>query len=127
VEILLDSSVLVDTLRRRRGRPEWLRQMVSSGARLSTTPVNVAEIYAGMRPHEQVRTDGLMSGLYCYEITAVTGRIAGDLKRMLDGGRTVSLPDILVAAVAIENGLPVATDNLRDFVHPGLQIFPLPD
>lgn len=23
--------------------------------------------------------------------------------------------------------LPVATDNLRDFVHPGLQIFPLPD
>jgi predicted nucleic acid-binding protein len=33
---------------------------------------------------------------------------------------------MIVAATAMENGFPVATDNRKDFQIPGLTLFPLP-
>jgi predicted nucleic acid-binding protein len=42
-------------------------------------------------------------------------------------GVTLELPDILIAAVAIEHGLALATDNLRHYPMPELRIVPLPE
>ena len=54
-------------------------------------------------------------------------RLAGDLQRQWRGkGLTLSLPDVTIAAVAIEHRLILLTDNKRHFPMPELLSQPLP-
>jgi tRNA(fMet)-specific endonuclease VapC len=47
------------------------------------------------------------------EVTGeLAGRINGDLERR---GRVIGLPDVMIAAIAIHNGLPVVTGNVTHF------------
>jgi predicted nucleic acid-binding protein len=50
--ILLDSSVIFDHLNGRHGRSEFLEQLIDQGHILACCPVNVTEVYAGLRPDE---------------------------------------------------------------------------
>jgi predicted nucleic acid-binding protein len=127
MNLLLDTSVIIDTLRLRHGRKELLRQLVNDGHRLMTTAINVAEVYAGMRSGEEQRTVLLLSSLECYGIDAAVGEHAGRLKNSWSKkGRTLALPDALVAAIAIGQGCALLTDNQKDFPMSELKLFPLP-
>ena len=54
-------------------------------------------------------------------------RYAGELYReWRRKGLTLALPDLTVAAVAIRNGLLLATDNSKDFPMSELRMYPLP-
>lgn len=127
MKLLLDTSVLIDVLRQRNRRREWLAELVRGGHTLSTTTLNIAEIYAGMRPAEEARTEALLGGLELYELNGSSARLAGKLKNTWSRkGRTITLSDTIVAAIAIEHGCTVATDNRKDFPMPQLQLYPLP-
>ena len=128
MQILLDTSVLIDVLRRRRGRTQWMAQLLRDGHTLCTSALNVAEVHAGMRLEEEERTRALLDPLTCYEITAGVARRGGQLKNQWGRrGHTLTLADTLIAAVALENGLPLATDNRKDFPMPELKLFARPD
>jgi predicted nucleic acid-binding protein len=128
MQLLLDTSVLIDALRLRRGRRQWLAQLVRAGHTLSTSTLNLAEVYAGMRPAEEARTKAFLLALRCHEITAGVAEVAGKLKNeWARKGRTLTLADMIVAAVALEQGCPLATDNRKDFPMPELNHFPLPE
>jgi len=127
MQLLLDTSVLIDALRSRRGRRQWLAELVRAGHGLATSALNVGEVYAGMRPEEEAQTKAFLGALECYEITAGVAEMAGKLKRQwAQKGRTLTLADTMVAAVAMERGCPLATDNRKDFPMPGLHLFELP-
>jgi hypothetical protein len=127
MRLLLDSSVLIDALRLRRGRRQWLAELVRSGHILATSALNLAEVYAGMRPEEEARTKDFLNALECHEITARVAEVAGKLKsHWARQGRTLTLADMLIAAVALQQGCPLATDNRRDFPMPQLQLYDLP-
>lgn len=126
MRLLLDSSVLIDALRRRQGRRELLAQLVRDGHFLATSALNVAELYAGMRPEEKDQTEAFLAALDCYELTASAGRLAGSLKnKWARKGRTISIADAIVAAVALERDCVLATDNRKDFPMPELDVYPL--
>jgi predicted nucleic acid-binding protein len=128
MRLLLDSSVLIDALRSRAGRREWLAGLVRRGDALATSALNLAEVYSGMRPEEEERTKAFLNSLECYEITATMGEMAGRLKReWAKRGRTLTLADTIVAAVALEQRCPLATDNRKDFPMPELQLYELPE
>ena len=123
MHLLLDSSVLIDALRLRRGRRQWLAELVRGGHTLSTSALNIAEIYAGMRPQEDARTKAFLNALPSYEITAGVAEMAGKLKKEWEQkGRTLTLADTIVAAVALKQKLALATDNRKDFPMPDLQL-----
>jgi len=125
MKLLLDTSVLIDALRRRNRRPELLAELVRAGHTLSTTALNVAEVYAGMRPHEAHATEALLDGLECYGLTPQAGRVAGKfISEWKRKGRTLQLPDTLVAAISAEQHCALVTDNRRDFPMPEVQLFP---
>ena len=42
-------------------------------------------------------------------------------------GRTLSIPDVIIAATALAYRLVLMTDNRKDFPMPQLAIFPLPE
>jgi len=127
MRLLLDTSVLIDTLRHRHRRRELLAELVQAGHTLATTALNVAEVYAGMRPEEAQRTEALLSVLDCYDLTGSSGRRAGALKQeWARKGRTLALADMVVAAIALERGCILMTDNRKDFPMEELDKFDLP-
>lgn len=128
MHFLLDTSVLSDVLRLRRGRRELLAELARGGHSMATTALNVAELYAGMHPEEEARTEEFLDLLDCYPLTAGAGRLAGSLKyKYARKGRTLTLADSIVAAIAMEQRCTLMTDNRKDFPMPELDCYDLPD
>jgi predicted nucleic acid-binding protein len=127
MRLLLDTSVLIDALRLRYRRRELLAELVRAGHTLATSALNVAEVYAGMRPEETQRTEALLSALECYDLTGTSARRAGSLiQQWARKGRTLTLADMIVAAIALEFGCTLMTDNRKDFPMEELDKFDLP-
>lgn len=128
MRLLLDSSVLIDVLRRKHGRRELLAELARAGHALATTALNVAEVYAGVRPGEEEQTAAFLDALECYELTRREGELAGKLKsKWSRKGRTLTLADTIVAAIALERGCSLMTDNRRDFPMAELDCYALPE
>jgi predicted nucleic acid-binding protein len=128
MRLLLDTSVLIDVLRRRHGRRELLAELARGGNTLATTALNVAEVHAGMRPDEEARTGEFLDALDCYQLTAAAGRLAGTLKnKYARRGRTLTLADSIIAAIAMERRCTLMTDNRKDFPMSELDCYDLPE
>ena len=115
VLLLLDTTVLIDYLR---GRPvvERLGSLVERGDVLGTSPVNVEEIFRGVRPGEIEAVDDLFDGLRVVPIGRPEGRKAGEWRRRFAArGTTLSQADCLIAAAAHTSAAVLATGNPRHF------------
>ncbi|HEV2688616.1 MAG TPA: type II toxin-antitoxin system VapC family toxin [Bryobacteraceae bacterium] len=124
---LLDTSVIIDALNRKRGRWEFLAKLVEAGETLACSAVTVMEIYAGMRSHEAAGTESFLDGLEHYGVDRELARYAGMLKNeWARKGRTLSAPDVLIAATALAHRLVLMTDNRKDFPMASLALYPLP-
>jgi len=121
--ILLDTSVVVDVLNARAGSRQFLEVQLYAGHTLACCAITTAEVYAGMRKHEAKATDEFLSQLAYYESTRAVARRAGHLKAdWARKGQTLALPDVLIAAVALEYGLALATGNRKHFPMPELNL-----
>ena len=124
---LLDTCVIIDALNNKRGRPALLLDLVRSGHVLACCPINITEVYAGMRPKEEAATEVLLASFQHVPITQPAARLAGEFKRdYARKGMTLNLGDVIIAAVAIHNDLNLLTDNTNDFPMADLALFPLP-
>lgn len=127
MKLLLDTSILIDVLRLKKQRNQWLVELVRGGHSLATTALNIAEIYAGMRSAEESGTEALLSGLEVYELSGTSARLAGRFKNTwARKGHTLSLADTIVAAIAVDRGCALLTDNRKDFPMPEVQLYPMP-
>jgi predicted nucleic acid-binding protein len=127
VKLLLDTTVLVDVLRRRRQRREFVADLARAGHIICTTLLNVAEIYAGIRAGEESDAEALLISLQLYELTGMSARLAGTLRNIWSRkGHTLSLADAIVAAIAIENECQLLTDNQKHFPMGEIRLYPLP-
>ncbi len=99
---LLDTNIIIDALNEKRNRNVALSNLIMAGHTLACCPINVTEIYAGLRPKEEERTTALLQSLKLYAITFHVAELAGRLKRDYGSkGKTLSIPDTIVAAVAL--------------------------
>lgn len=90
--------------------------------------MNVAEVYAGMRPgeEEEQETQAFLDGLECFPVTLPVARRAGRMKSALARtGKTVGLADMIIAAAAIEYEATLMTDNQKDFAASEVSLYPL--
>ena len=123
----LDSSVIFDLFKKRFGRPELLSQLIRDGFTLACCPVNITEVYSGLRSGEEAETADLLSNLVCLPVTPDIAQYAGLLRRDWQRkGHTLSYSDVTIAAVSIHHGAPLLTDNRKHFPMPELQLWPLP-
>ena len=125
---LLDTNIIIDAINGKKGRHELLLDLVErQGHLLACCPINVAEVFAGMRPKEENRTKTLLGSLQLFPITFPVAELAGLLKRNYSRkGTTLSLPDTMVAAVAIHNHLTLITENVKHFPMQELALYSLP-
>lgn len=125
--VLLDTNVVIDVLNGRNGRREFLTELLDRGYKLACCAVTIAEVYAGMRPSESRDTDDFLESLEYLAITRAASRRAGLLKGVwARKGLTLTLPDVLIAAVVLENDFALATDNRKHFPMPELNLVTLP-
>ncbi len=123
---LPDTNILIDALNDKRGRRQVLRDLVLQGHRLACCSVTVSEVYSGMHAHEAPLTDQFLSSLVWYDSSRRIARRAGRLRfDWARRGNTLSLPDTLIAATVLENGLTLITANRKDFPMPELTFYPL--
>jgi predicted nucleic acid-binding protein len=104
-----------------------LEALIRQEHALACCPITITEVYAGMRPHEEIRTSGLLMSLQLFPVTFAVARLAGLLKRDYGKkGTTLAVTDVTIAAVAIHTRLALITDNVKHFPMPDLTIYPLP-
>ncbi|MBI3012087.1 MAG: type II toxin-antitoxin system VapC family toxin [Elusimicrobia bacterium] len=123
---LLDTSILIDVLNGKEHRKSILENLLQQGHLLACCAINVAEIYAGLRPHEEKHTRFFLESLEYLEITRETACQAGFLKQQYARkGIPLSIADTLIASVAIQNGCTLVTDNIKDYPMKELNLYPL--
>jgi len=120
---LLDTTVIIDCLRGRKEAVDFLTKIASDGSVVGCCAINIVEVYAGMRENERQVTKKFLDSLEYYEITRDLAELAGGYKReYTEKGITLSLSDVMIAAVAISNNLTLVTCNLRHYPMPELNI-----
>lgn len=110
--VLVDTDVLINFLRGRQQAKVFLLSHLESDILCSA--ITVAEIYAGMRAHEQEKTTDLLDNLEIVPVTRAVaekaGRYQGELK-----SHTLELDDCLIAATAHFHKATLATGNAKHY------------
>jgi predicted nucleic acid-binding protein len=75
--IFLDSSVIFDHLNGRFGRTEFLDELIEQGHLLACCPVNITEVYAGLRPGEEKKTAAFIESLEFFPVTQPWSGLSG--------------------------------------------------
>lgn len=114
--ILIDSDVLIEVARGRDDRllARW-DELSDSDTVIACSPVTVAEIWHGARPHEATILEALFSSMTCVPIDAEIGRHAGEYLRQYAKSRQVELGDALIAAAAAVHKLALWTRNHKHY------------
>jgi len=120
---LLDTTVIIDCLRGRKEIVEFLTILASESPVVGCCAINIVEVYAGMKENERQVTKKFLDSLEYYEVTRNLAELAGKYKReYAEKGVTLSLSDVIIAAIAISNNLTLVTDNLRHYPIPDINI-----
>jgi len=134
LEVVLDSSVVIEAERRRLDVASFLKHIVTQiGEReAALCSISVAELAHGIyradtserRQARRTFLDDLKATVPVYPITGetaeVVGKISGESSKQ---GITIPFDDLLIGACAIERGYAIATRNLRHFQKiPGLKL-----
>ncbi len=120
--VLLDTSVLIDVLRKRPAA-ERLLALRASGEVPYLCAINADELQRGVRPGEQGAAAALMAALRTAPLGYVEGALAGTWRREHAArGITLSQSDCLIAAAALGVGATIATGNPKDFPMDGVTV-----
>lgn len=126
ITYLPDTNILIDALNGKRGRKELLHDLVMDGHQLASCAVTVSEVFSGVRPGDTLRIEQFFDAFRWYETTRAVAQRAGRIRfETARQGITLALPDVLVAATALEHDLTVITENRNHFPMPDLKLYPL--
>ncbi|HWX44499.1 MAG TPA: PIN domain-containing protein [Solirubrobacteraceae bacterium] len=120
MQLLLDTTVLIDALR---GRPaaERVRDLRSSTQVPWICAVNVEEVLRGAGEDEETLVVRFLKGLHLAPLGRAEGERAGRWRRdYAHKGITLGQADCLIAAAAVGIGARLATGNPKHFPMPEL-------
>ncbi|HEY1501332.1 MAG TPA: type II toxin-antitoxin system VapC family toxin [Acidobacteriaceae bacterium] len=122
--VLIDSDVLIEVTRKRDDEvlSRWL-ELGASDTVVMYSPVTVAELWAGILPHEEKLLRALFEALQCAEIDEAIGTRAGAYLRKYQRSHNVQMGDALIAASAIQNEASLWTRNKKHFPMKDLEFF----
>lgn len=115
MKFLLDTNIILAHVR------EGFLDTASSDAQFIISVISEAEVlrYPGLSEDDFQELDLVLGTLRIVHVDSAIARRAAALGRT----RATKLPDLLIAATALELGIPLITKNLRDFKDiPGLDI-----
>ncbi len=131
MSVLVDTGVLVDVLRARtpeqRLTAQHFRALAPGAGPVAVSVVSIAELTAGVRPAELGPVNALLALLDRVPVEEAIAARAGAYLREFRRSHSVELGDALVAATAVERGLPLWTANRKHFPMSELRWWDPPD
>jgi predicted nucleic acid-binding protein len=126
MRLLLDTNVLIDASKQREPARSWLEQALRQPNQIGVCAVTVAEFFAGILPAERLRWDTFVAELTYWVATREIAQQAGTFRyEYLRRGRTIQIPDALIAATAMAVEAVVVTNNAKDFPMPEIKTIQL--
>ena len=116
--VVADTDVLIDALERRAPRAVARVRELARRGELLTTAVTLFELTAGPRttPAQLELIQAELASVEVLPVTRGSADLAAAAHRLLARrGRSVPLPDTLIAAICIEHGHPLLTGNRAHF------------
>lgn len=117
----LDSDVLIEHLRNLPDAVEKIRKLEKDGYTLFTTTINSFELYYGACKTEKrekniLAVEELLKRLILLPLDHPSSRAAAEVLEKLDAnGKRIEFRDALIAGIALTNGLPITTNNIKHF------------
>ena len=119
---MLGSGILIRCLRNRSGYLDLL-QKLSQDNDLFISAFTRVEVLRGMREREHERTLSLSNALFTHPLDQATADRSAELMRVWQArGITLSGPDAVIAASALQVGATLITTNPRHFPMPELSV-----
>ena len=121
--ILCDTNIFIHAFAKHQATIEALREIGFANVVLST--VSVMELYRGMGNKQELAE--MQKKIRYYDISHLNESISSvaiDLLLRFKLSHDLQIPDALIGATAITNGLPLFTYNVKDFSFmPGLILY----
>jgi predicted nucleic acid-binding protein len=124
VRVLCDTNILIEYYK---NNPVILQELKNIGAiNISISVITKAELFYGARNKQELtKIERHLSFCQCYEINTETSLLFSSLMKAYALSHQVSIPDMLIAATAINHGLPLYTLNVKDFCFiPDINLYP---
>lgn len=121
--VLYDSDVIIEILRRRPTILERAKTLEAAGTPTYCTPVNRAEVYAGIRPGEEPSTQAFFEARREIVLDAGVGRRAGSYLARFARSHGLELGDAMIAAAATTWGVQLWTLNRRHYPMPDIEFY----
>lgn len=115
MNILIDTSIIIDHLRRKDKTNSYLTQIIHKYSNLAISIITYSELWSGKGVWEsKIRNNEIT--IFCKNVQAIPcSQIIAKKAGRIRSYNPVSLPDAIIAATAIEHKLPLATLNTKDF------------
>ncbi len=116
MKYLLDTDTLIDILEDRDDVRQQVLSLTEAGEEVALCAITVAEIYSGLSAKRRVQWDSWLLSLSYWHIGFNVALQAGTYRRdAAKTGRTLSISDSLLAALARDNNATLLTSNIKDY------------
>ncbi|MDQ1908955.1 PIN domain-containing protein [Paenibacillus sp. GD4] len=121
---LLDTNIAIAILINDEKVIEFAKQTSRDKTPIYFSTITVCEVFAGLRPEEQLRAEKLFSTKRCLEVSSEVARLAGSIRRDQNSkGRKLKTPDALIIATAsVHELILVSRDTDMNFIQNELEI-----
>lgn len=122
--VLVDPSVLIDYFRKSEKSKTRLRSLALAGHPLCISVITEYEVFVGASADQLPFWSALLERIVVLPLRSKEVHRAAQLQvEMKRLRKQLELPDLFIAATALEAGMPIATLNTRHFSHvPGLRL-----
>jgi predicted nucleic acid-binding protein len=122
IAYVIDSDVAIDYLRLTEYAVGLLTALAGEGF-LAVSTLTHYEIYRGMRPGEENKTDTFLDSMVTLSVTTDIARFAGKLMNGIRSkGLTIDTSDAVIAATALSLNIPLVTNNISHYPFPNLRL-----
>lgn len=113
---LLDTTVLIDLVRGSEAAADFIDAARQQEVRLCVSVISAMEMIAGCRNQNEVHQMGkLFADFTLLHLTPDVSAQAYDLMSQYSKSHGLTIPDALIAATALTEGLDLVSDNERHF------------
>lgn len=114
--VVIDTDIIIWILRGNKDIEELFKKVViETGGYIFITPIQIAEIYAGIRQKERLDAENFIESLSVIDINKNIGRLAGDFINRYGRTHNVTMADAMIAASTKINVFKLWTLNKRHY------------
>lgn len=114
--ILIDSDIIIWILRGNSDIKDQMELFVNDiNEKLFVTPVQISEIYAGLKEKERIDITLFLETLPCLEINDHVGKLAGEYLNIYQKSHGLTLADAMIAACSKIFNLKLWTLNKKHY------------